>query len=234
LAEASKRFGLTSSFLWAEAEVVQGLSLRGRHREALEIADTMLRDTFAGRSHYQVATLQTHRAVILAARGRSVDALVDGHAALEETRKRGEPQAFLPAAVCYAFVLWAAGRPREALAELEPLMGDKNIAGMADFTSPAPLLLVELGRGDLYAGVLATIERPSNWHRAAAHVVAGDFDRAADVYAEIGAQFLEAWSRLLAAERGAPGQADRAHAYFAAEEASWFVGRCAALLPASA
>jgi hypothetical protein len=45
---------------------------------------------------------------------------------------------------------------------------------------------------------------------------------------------LEAWARLLAAERGDLSQLEPARAYFAAEQAAPFLRRCDAVLAASA
>jgi len=62
----------------------------------------------------------------------------------------------------------------------------------------------------------------------------GEFVRAADIYARIGANFLEAWARLIAAERGDLSQLEPARAFFVRAGAMPFGARCEAVLAASA
>jgi len=56
------------------------------------------------------------------------------------------------------------------------------------------------------------------------------------VYGQIGSQFVEAWSRLLAAEAGDDpmGQLSKATAYFRRVDAKPYLRRCDELLAASA
>ncbi len=97
-----------------------------------------------------------------------------------------------------------------------------------------PLLLAAQGREADFAAAVRGLPQLGLWSEAAAVVCDGDLARAADIYGAMGAQFVEAWARLLAAERGGLGQLEQARAYFASQGALPYVQRCEALLHASA
>jgi hypothetical protein len=96
-----------------------------------------------------------------------------------------------------------------------------------------PFVLIELGRE---ADWLAATEGlpATRWDEAGLAAARGDLVTAAEKYAEIGARFMEAWARLLAAERGEIAQLEPARAYFSSVGATPFLARCDAVLAASA
>src|SRR5262249_9756808 len=96
-----------------------------------------------------------------------------------------------------------------------------------------PLHMIELDRGDEY--VARTAGRPElAWLEAARAAASGELVRASEIYGSIGARFPEAWTGLLAAERGDASRLDPALAYFEEQQATPYVQRCRALLQASA
>jgi hypothetical protein len=103
--------------------------------------------------------------------------------------------------------------------------------------APLPLLLHELGRGDDYIAACDPVPMQCRWRTAGIAAARGDLRAAADEYAAIGSRFVEAWARLLAAERGGAGadeQLARARTYFAEIGAHAMLRRCDVLLQDSA
>jgi hypothetical protein len=104
----------------------------------------------------------------------------------------------------------------------------------SSMNSMLALTLTERGRGAEWLAAAADDTRPSTWITANTAVAEGEHVRAADVFAEMGVDFLEAWARLIAAEQGELSQLELARAFFAAQRAAPFLERCEAVLAASA
>ena len=174
------------------------------------------------------------RGWILASRGETDEGLRLLGEALTHTRLAGERQAIAPNLSATVFALHVAGRDDEANGPLDELLTTPGYARVTHFTWELPLVLVELGRIDEWLAALGESGRASRWHTVVELLAAGELVAAADLYAEMGAPFLEAWARLLAAERGDLSQLEQARAFFTAEGSAPFVRRCAAVLAASA
>ena len=109
--------------------------------------------------------------------------------------------------------------------------------GWFQWLAPLPLLLHELGRGDDFIAACDAVPMQCRWRTAGIAAASGDLRAAADEYAAIGSRFVEAWARLLAAERGGAGadeQLARARTYFAEIGAHAMLRRCDLLLQDSA
>jgi len=99
-----------------------------------------------------------------------------------------------------------------------------------------------LGRGTELLEVVAAVKASSSWLQAAAAIATGDFERAAELYAEIGSLPDEALARLRAAERlltagrRAEGSAQLQQAldFYRQVQASAYLREAEALLAASA
>ena len=82
-----------------------------------------------------------------------------------------------------------------------------------DWSGDLAVVLEALGRSAELLGVIADAKTPTRWQEAASAVAAGDFQRAAELYAKIESLPDEAFARLQAAKRlasaGRRGEASR-------------------------
>ena len=225
----ASRFGITGSLRWLEAEETYAAMIRGHLHRVDELATNVLAN-LTGSNAYQVSGNLACRANARAARGDIAGALEDSDRSFADAIRIGDAQ-LLAMRVDRAFVLLLAGRRREA----ETLM-EEYIAAPETFDpwGFGALVAAELGRADLVLGTVEPCSDENPWRRAGTALAAGDHAQAAAVYAEIGAEFCEAWVRLLAAEQGDFSQLEPARAYFEREGATLFLRRCDTLLPASA
>ena len=227
--ELSHRFGLTNALRWQDAEEVYGAIVRGRLRQVEELSTRVL-DRLTGSNQYQEAGNRACRAIARAARGDTGGALADSEIAFTQVLRIRDSQVLGMRADRAVALLLTNHRP-EALAMLEEFVGAPETFDAWTF---APLVAAELGRPDLITAMFERTAAENPWRVAASALAAGNPADAAETYAAIGAALFEGWARLLAAEQGDLSQLERARAYFAQEGATLFLGRCDALLPASA
>jgi tetratricopeptide (TPR) repeat protein len=173
-------------------------------------------------------------------------AVEDAARALELARSAREPQSLLPALALTARVQCARGRAGEAglLAnELFQVLADTGFASPASFFSADLVVALRvLGRGDEFLRGTDHAPARSRWFDAAAAFASGEFERAADVYTEIGSVPDEAYARLRAAEQlveqgrraDADEQLERALAFWRSVGATRYVREGEALLAATA
>ena len=230
--ESVSRFGFTPWLTWNDGEQVCVADLRGDFDGVVAAMDRFFANEGAD-ERYQSAAMWMFYARVLLARGRVDEAVAESQRALGRARTGGgDPQQLGPALVVAARALFAAGRDDESEPLVAEVLSDKRLL-MEHWTYDLPLFLAERGRGDGY--LAATENRPGHlWQRAGRAACAGDFAAAGELYSEIGAQYAEAWARLLAAEHGQDVDLAPAHAYFERVGAAPYVRRCEALLPASA
>jgi hypothetical protein len=150
------------------------------------------------------------------------------------------------AVALHAQALLAAGRTEEAGA-----LADEPLAILAEggaatavpyWTEELAAVLLGLGRGGEPVELAATVQAPTPWLAAAADLAAGNAERAADRYAELGslpdeaAARLRAAGRLLAGGRRAEGSAQlqRALAFYPQVGATAYVREGEALVTATA
>jgi tetratricopeptide (TPR) repeat protein len=200
--------------------------------EAVEAAESLMAQTSEREQLYNSGRIVS--AWTKAARGQSDEALAESEQALGRAREIGDPQAVAPALDTRAFALFLAGREADASVLAEEFLAHTEMLVIAGYAGDVPLLLAELGRGDDFVTAVGHVHWVGLWHDAGVATARGEFARAAEIYEGMGARFLEAWARLLAAENGDRVQLDAALAFFARERALPFVRRCEALLSASA
>jgi class 3 adenylate cyclase len=170
------------------------------------------------------------RGFVAGVRGETERALTLLHASLAGAERAGEAQAIAPVLAAIALTLHLAGRRDEAAGFIERLLDIPRYAYYAAYD--ILLVLAELDRAEEWT--FAGIPDESFWVRAGGALIEGDYLGTAEVYATMGAHFLEAWTRLIAAERGDLSQLEPARAFFEAERATPFLRRCEAVLAASA
>jgi class 3 adenylate cyclase len=228
--EIGLRFGSASAAQWPAAELIVFTVLAGELAGALAAADELepqLEEDATVRIQIFWA-----RAWIATARGESELSLTLVTELLERARRIGDPQMVGPTLSLHALALLLTGRHAEAESMANEILADPLLVWVAD-GGDAALVFVELGRE---ADWLKASEKlpPTRWREAGRAVASGEFVAAAEAYAAIGARFMEAWARLLAAERGDLAQLELARAFFTAAGAKPFLARCDAVLAASA
>ena len=202
--EAAERFGLVGQLRWIRAAAVDYDYVHGRWDDALRGADRFIAECQAGSPHFMEPSCWFIRGRIRLARGDLAGALEDARAGLEPARVSKQPQAYLPLLAFHAYALLAAGGVEQAGAEATELlqaMAELGGQDAIDTSCDLAVVLEALGRGAELLEFAAGVAAPTRWLRAATAVAAGEFDLAADIYAEIGSRPDEAFVRLRAAER---------------------------------
>jgi class 3 adenylate cyclase/tetratricopeptide (TPR) repeat protein len=236
--ELNERFGIEQGKRWFRGGFAAYLGLMGRWEEASRIADDFIAEVEAGSAHYQVADCRMARGAIRLARGDVAGALEDAHKAVEFAREARDVQLVHPSFSFLARVQAMAGERRDADALVEDVLATAPVIGM--YATDLAWAALMLGRGDEFlerAFAPQPAERePSPWRAAACAVAAGDLERAASLYDEIGTRPHAAYARLAAAEqRGTGGpELERALAFFREVGATAYLERGEALLAASA
>jgi tetratricopeptide (TPR) repeat protein len=214
----------------------------GHWDEAGRAADEFIAEC-ASSPHYLEGSARNIRANLRAARGDRDGALDDCFRSLELARQVKDPQSLLPAVLQAARCCALFGRIDEAqalAAEGLELAGEH-----VEYASMLGPMLMQVARQlGLREQVRELVEQApaTPWKDAALAGAEGDFGRAADVYAGMGAATLEAESRLCAAEeligagRRDEGEAElhRALDFYRAVGATRFIQQGEALLRASA
>jgi tetratricopeptide (TPR) repeat protein len=214
---------------------------QGRWDDALKFADELVEETESGSPNYHEAESRVTRATIRLARGDLEDVLADCDKALEVSRAAKDPQQLVPVLAGCARVFVEMGRMKEAAAladELSDLMGRYRATWeLCDLA----VALIALGRiEELRAAVEAA--RETRWADALQHYATGEFDRAAEVFAEMGVPRDEADALLRAAEQlvaegrraEAHEQLQRALTFYRSVGATRYIRQCEELLGGSA
>jgi class 3 adenylate cyclase/tetratricopeptide (TPR) repeat protein len=236
--ELNERFGIEQGLRWFRGGYTGYLGLVGRWDEALREADQFIAEVEAGAPHYQEAECRLTRAAIRLARGDVDGALDDARKAVDFARAARDVQLVHPVFGFSARAHAMAGEVAEAEALLDDVLATAPMIGL--YATDVAWAARELGRaGEFLERTFAphTEERePSPWRGAAAAVAAGDVERAAELYEEIGARPHWAYARLVQAEERGTGGAelDRALAFFREVGATAYLHRGEALLAASA
>ncbi|HEY3068702.1 MAG TPA: adenylate/guanylate cyclase domain-containing protein [Gaiellaceae bacterium] len=201
----AERFGLAPMIRFLRGELVVECYWTGRWDEGLELADEFLSETEAGSPNYMDSQCLLAKARIGVARS-SAAAFGDAEKALEIARIVRDPQALYPAlafrarAEVAAHRLDEAGRLADELLTLwarkPETMLDSHLQAFIDVA----IVLGALGRGSELIEISGKAKLPTKWIDAAKAFVLDDFQRAAEIYAEIGSLPDEALARLRAAE----------------------------------
>jgi len=243
--EAAERFGLAASLRWLQAERTIHDYWRGDWRAALSGADRLIAEAEAGSPADSDGLCRLGRGSIRLARADLAGALADAAAAVELAKLTGYIDQ-LPALAFHARALLAGGRDQEAEAaagQLLAVLEERGVLPMdPDWSGNLAVALHALGRGDELTRLVAHARTPTRWLQAAAALVVGGFERAAELYEAIGSRPDEAFARLRAAEqllaagRRGEGEAQlrRALAFYRRVGATAYLREGEALLTASA
>jgi class 3 adenylate cyclase/tetratricopeptide (TPR) repeat protein len=227
--ELNERYGITAGLTWNEGERVYERDFRGDLDGAIAAASHFLSLPGVAETYQHRPVLAT-RARALLARGQVDEALTDIEPALASFRESGYDAQIAGGMLTVASRCFRATGRRE---EADELLAEALTVEPDEAVYDLPLELTELGRGDEY---LALTEGKAGylWQEGGRAAASGDLVGAAEIYGRIGARFPEAWAALLAAERGDTSRLDAALAYFEEQRATPYVGRCRALMQASA
>ncbi len=198
---ASERFGDTTGLQWFAAERLWELYWRGEWDEAVELAAALLADVEAGGPRLNLEPgARLVRSWVEFARDQLDAALADLDLLCALTREADFLQVALPAFATRARVLAAAGRDADARADVDDLlsMWRGQTAGGSYWTVDLAYAAVELGCAADVEAALAEAGG-TRWVDAARAVLAGDYERAAELFARIGSRPEEAVARLAAA-----------------------------------
>ena len=201
----TERFGFGSYVRHLVAERVLEDYWRGRWDAAARVADEFVAESELGTRHQVETSCRQVRGVIRLARGDVAAALEDAAKGLALAREVGDPPLLDPSLAFHARASLAAGRVEEAGAYADELIAVLTTQGIAMVGAPnwsvdLAVVLDALGRGgELQRATGNMVATP--WLQAAGALAGGDFEHAADLYAQIGSLPDEAFARLRAAER---------------------------------
>jgi class 3 adenylate cyclase/tetratricopeptide (TPR) repeat protein len=225
---------IDAQLLWIEFD-------RGRWDECLRAAEAFIAECEAGSPHYGESGAHSIRADILLARGDDEGAAAATARCVELAREAKDPQALQPALATKVLVDLELGRTAEGRRAARELLSYLD-RGTVFFGALSVALAADvLGIGDELRTLIARFPETCNT-RAAAAVVDGELERAADMLGEMGDLPSEAKVRLRAAAAlvasGRRAEADeqlgRALAFFRSVGATRYVREGEALLAATA
>jgi class 3 adenylate cyclase/tetratricopeptide (TPR) repeat protein len=242
--DLSQRLGAMGFIRWMHAEHVFHCYWEGGWDEALSTAEDFLEEAEARSTHYMGPPCRYMRAAMWLARGAVDPALAEARRATEHARGVGDSQTLNPALAFEARARLAAGDRGGANALADELVTRwaSNVIRQPLECAEAPWAFRELGRaGEMREWLQRSVGR-TLWVDAAAQIVDGELEQAAETFAEIGSVPDEAYARLRAAEElvhsGQRAAADRqlslALPVFAQLGAGAWQSEAEALLAASA
>jgi DNA-binding SARP family transcriptional activator/class 3 adenylate cyclase len=244
--EVAERFGLVHELRRFRISRIFEDYSRGRWDAALHDADAVIAESEAGSVQIDDIDCWLARGQIRLARGSLAGALQDAAAAVQLARQTKEPQNLQTTVAFHARALLVAGRREEAGAHADELLAmltqQRVLVAELGWSGELAIVLQALGRGAELVNFADRVPTPTPWLEAATAVAAGEFERAADRYAEIGSLPQEAFARLHAAEQllaagqrtEASVQLQQALAFSRKVRASAYLHEAEALLAASA
>jgi tetratricopeptide (TPR) repeat protein len=244
--EAAERFGIAGDLRAFRVDRAFEDYWRGRWDMALREVDQHMVESRAGLPKEMEPACRILRGWIRLARGDHAGVLEDASIGLRLGRAAKDVQTVYALLALHAHGLLAVGDAGQAGAQATELLGVVAQIGplitAPDWSGELAVVLEALGRGTELLELVAPGQASSQWLRAAAAIATGDFERAAELYAEIGSLPDEAFARLRAAERllAAGRQAEgyaqlqQALGFYRQVQASAYVRQAEALLAASA
>jgi class 3 adenylate cyclase/tetratricopeptide (TPR) repeat protein len=202
--EVSERFGMLAAAYWDRAELTMYAYHAGRWDDAMTELDSLIARSEEGARHYMEALCRDIRSRMSLARGDLAGAVDDATAMLELAVGIKDPQVLHTARAAAANVFLDAGRTEEAASEVDALLAEVGVEEVRDVTFWAPHLAAAmdaLGRGQEFLERAPGLGTATPWLEAASCWVRGEFERAADLFGEIGSLPDEALARLRAAEK---------------------------------
>jgi class 3 adenylate cyclase/tetratricopeptide (TPR) repeat protein len=202
---AAQRFGIAHDSHFLRAELAVEHYWTGRWGESLELADDLLSRAETGAPNYMDAICWMVRARIGLARG-DAEAPSDAANALDIARLVKDPQVVYPALAICARAMLEGGRSAEGASLAGELLASWSVRPETMLAShlhsfvDAAVVLSAVGRGADLVEIAGKAKSQTKWIEAAKALVAGDFRRAAEIYAETGSLPDEAFARLRAAE----------------------------------
>jgi class 3 adenylate cyclase len=239
----ARRFGYRDWVKWAEAKNLSLSYFLGRWDDAYALADELIGDVDRGNPHYLAGEWRLYRSRISLARGDRAGAEDDGRLGLDAAREAGDPQMVGPLVVWNARLLGATTEARALFDEFMELWhaASGSVLGAATAIPDAAASALALGGEQQFIAAAEEIGG-GLWLRAGIAYASGEFQEAAELFAEIGARPEEATARLVAAgvlvESGLRAEAEpelrQALAFWRSVGATAYVREGEALLAASA
>jgi tetratricopeptide (TPR) repeat protein len=236
--QLGERMGDRETMRFADGNVVWCRWALGRWDEALEGANDFIAACESGFPHYLESSVRETRAAMLLARGDIEAALEDLGLARELARQSRDPQTQLPPLGASARAYMLLGRTNDAKAIAHELVARlRELAVTPPFVGIIAEFADELGLREEMRE-LVDAAPPSGYTDAASAKLNRDFERAAEIYADLGFASVEADARLLAAEllihagRSGEGELElqKALAFYRSVGATLFIQRGEALL----
>ena len=166
---------------------------------ALRDANGFIAEVEAGNPHFREGIAHCLRSRVLLARGAESDALEEASTALQRTRAGGDSQLLTEVLVWQGAVLLETGRTDGAAKIADEWKRTAPRMRLGREWGDVAVLFAGLGRSEELLGILVSI--PGNrWADAARLYAEGEFEAAADRYAEMGTLPHEAYARLQAAK----------------------------------
>jgi class 3 adenylate cyclase/tetratricopeptide (TPR) repeat protein len=242
------KYGSRWGVAWARVWRIELAYLEGQWDDAIRALEPYL-DPDADWLKFAALSLVT-RGIVLRlrlGRGELGDALSGSEKYLTNVREGAESRMLPEALALRARVLCEAGREEDAALHFDECTRDIEKRGSAATGSPPWNLLdfaavaARLGRFDDLRSVLASLPSNTPWIDGCAALADEDHERAAEIYARIGAGSEEAFARLLAADRLIAGgkreegeaQLDLALTFFRGAGAKLYFEQAEALLASS-
>jgi hypothetical protein len=229
--EAAERFGIDSGMRWQRAERVEFDYQAGRWDDGWRGVEALLAGSEGRSRHFMDPFLHMFRALFLAARGDLVAALAEDDVQLGLSHNL-DPQSMHPSLAYSSFLRATVGERETAAERVEELLRlwREDLQTAAIKPCELAFAAVALGREQDFLA-LAEGARATRWLEAARAFAGGDHAYAAELFSEIGSRPNEAYARLASGE---PSEVRRALEFYRSVDATYFVKRAEALLPASA
>jgi class 3 adenylate cyclase/tetratricopeptide (TPR) repeat protein len=231
----AQHFGHRGFVRWFEGgPLIGSLWYDGRWDEIVERTTAFI-DGLGDEGHYQAASSYMQRGMVRATRGEDAAAAEDATRALEVARPVGDPQLTGSALMGTANIYMTIGerqRAAELLDEsLEFIRGLGDLGWVVIELHSLAWVAHKLGRGEELLAAVEDERLQTPWLLASRAVAAGDFERAADIFGEIGDQSLEAFYRL---QTGVEHDVRQALDFYRRVGATRYIREGEALLAASA
>jgi class 3 adenylate cyclase len=236
--QVAERMGDREHMRFADGNVIWCLWALGRWDEALERATDFIAKCESGSPHYLESSVRETRATMLLARGDIEAALDDFGLARELGRQSRDPQTQLPPLAASVRAYMLLGRTGDAKALAHELVARlRELSVTPPFVGIIAEFADELGLADEMRE-LVDAAPPMSYTDAASAKLNQDFERAAEIYADLGFASVEADARLLAAEllisqgRSSDGELElqKALAFYRSVGATFFIKRAEDIL----
>jgi tetratricopeptide (TPR) repeat protein len=203
--QAAERFGKVAYLRWLWTERVFQDFWQGRWDAALAGADQFIAAAQADAPSVMETSCRLVRGWIRLARSELPGARQDADAGLNLASAAEDLEVLYPALACRAHVLLAAGESEQAAAQASELLAVVTEQGALittpDWAGELAIVLHTLGRGIELIELVDRLMTPTLWLQAATAIATGEFEQAAELYAQIGSLPDEAFARLQAAKQ---------------------------------